>query len=74
MAENNKYLLPHSFCGLPWWLSGKESTCNAGDTGDAMLWSRADNSDGDTELCGLGSDAIVFYCLSGEVECVLGLS
>jgi len=19
--------------GLPWWLSGKESTCNAGDTG-----------------------------------------
>ena len=20
--------------GLPWWLSGKESTCNEGDTGD----------------------------------------
>ena len=20
--------------GLPWWLSGKESTCNAGDTRD----------------------------------------
>ena len=20
--------------GLPWWLSGKESACNAGDTGD----------------------------------------
>ena len=20
--------------GLPWWLSGKESTCRAGDTGD----------------------------------------
>ena len=20
--------------GLPWWLSGKESTCNAGDAGD----------------------------------------
>ena len=20
--------------GLPWWLSGKESTCNAGNTGD----------------------------------------
>ena len=20
--------------GLPWWLSGKESTCNAGATGD----------------------------------------
>lgn len=39
-----------------------------------LLRSRADNSDGDTELCGLESDAIVFYCLSGEVECVLGLS
>ena len=20
--------------GLPWWLSGKESTCNGGDAGD----------------------------------------
>ena len=23
--------------GLPWWLGGKESACNAGDTGDASL-------------------------------------
>ena len=23
--------------GLPWWLSGKESTCNAGVTGDEGL-------------------------------------
>ena len=23
--------------GLPWWLSGKESTCNAGDTGGVGL-------------------------------------
>ena len=23
--------------GLPWWLSGKESTCDAGDTGDPGL-------------------------------------
>ena len=22
------------WAGLPWWLSGKESTCNAGDLGD----------------------------------------
>ena len=21
-------------CGLSWWLSGKESACNAGDAGD----------------------------------------
>jgi len=30
--------------GLPQWLSGKESTCNAGDTGDASLipgWGRS---------------------------------
>ena len=25
------------FMGLPWWLSGKESACNAGDIGDASL-------------------------------------
>ena len=23
---------------LPWWLSGKESTCNAGDTGSVPGW------------------------------------
>ena len=23
--------------GLPWWLSGKESACSAGTTGDAVL-------------------------------------
>ena len=23
----------NNMCGLPWWLDGKESTCNAGDTG-----------------------------------------
>ena len=26
------YALPHS-CGLPRWLSGKESACSAGDSG-----------------------------------------
>ena len=26
-----------SYLGLPQWLSGKESACNAGDTGDAGL-------------------------------------
>ena len=28
------YTHPH---GLPWWLSGKESTCDAGDRGDPGL-------------------------------------
>ena len=32
-------------CGLPWWLSGKESAANAGDTGlipglGRILWER----------------------------------
>ena len=30
--------------GLPWWLSGKESTCHAGDVGDSGLipgWGRS---------------------------------
>ena len=29
---------------LPWWLKGKESACNAGDTGDSVLipgWGRS---------------------------------
>ena len=25
------------YLGLPWWLSSKDSICNAGDTGDAGL-------------------------------------
>ena len=29
----NRYSLVY-FDGLPWWLSGKESTCNAGAVGD----------------------------------------
>ena len=28
------YLRVFSVIQLPWWLSGKESACNAGDTGD----------------------------------------
>ena len=27
------HLLKQECTGLPWWLSSKESTCNAGDTG-----------------------------------------
>ena len=28
----------YSHVGLPWWLSSKESTCNAGDAEDAGSW------------------------------------
>ena len=27
-------------CMLPWWLSGKESTCQAGDLGSVPEWRR----------------------------------
>ena len=27
------FIAPYVFSGLPWWLSGKEATCNAGDVG-----------------------------------------
>ena len=34
----SRYIIPFmaeycSIVGLPWWLNGKESTCNAGDAG-----------------------------------------
>ena len=32
--------------GLPWWLSGKESACNAGDTGDSSLIPGSEGSPG----------------------------
>ena len=42
-ADNDVEKVDYSFTpsgdvhGLPWWLGGKESTCNAEDTGDAGL-------------------------------------
>jgi len=33
--SKNSFCCSHSFAlGLPWWLSSKESTCSAEDTGD----------------------------------------
>ena len=33
--------------GLPWWLNGKESTCNAGDTRDMGLMPGSGRSPGE---------------------------
>ena len=30
VLENPFYINVHIYFGLPWWLSGKESACNAG--------------------------------------------
>ena len=36
-----RFFPKHLFKGwLPWWLSSKESTCNAGDTGSVPAWGR----------------------------------
>ena len=32
--KGTKKLSPHTVLELPWWLTGKESTYNAGDAGD----------------------------------------
>ncbi|XDC53450.1 hypothetical protein R6Z07M_004632 [Ovis aries] len=32
--KGTKKLFPHTVLELPWWLTGKESTYNAGDSGD----------------------------------------
>ena len=36
--------------GLPWWLSGKESTCNAGDTGSVPGLGRSPGEGNDNPL------------------------
>ena len=34
-VKRDKIIIAESFNGLFWWLSGKESACNAEDTGEA---------------------------------------
>ena len=45
------------YLGLPWWLSNKDSICNAGDTGDADLIPGSGSSPGE----GHGSSLQYFY-------------
>ena len=37
MCETEKIEVVGNLRGLPWWLSSKESSCNAGVAGDAGL-------------------------------------
>ena len=44
---------PAKYSGLPWWLSGKESACDAGDTGDSgsiPAWGRSPGGGHDNAL------------------------
>ena len=52
----------HTAYGLPWWLSGKESTCYTGDTGDVYLISELERSGG-----GNGSP-LQYSCLENPVD------
>ena len=36
--------------GLPWWLSSKESACNAGDPGSVPGWGRSSGGENDNSL------------------------
>ena len=46
--------------GLPWWLSGKESTCNAGDVGSIPVLGRSP---------GVGnSNPLQYYCWENPID------
>ena len=49
--------------GLPWWLSGKESTCNAGDTGDVDSILELESSPG-----GGHGNPLLYTCLENPVD------
>ena len=53
----------HTIYGLPQWLSGKESTCNAGDTEDAGLIPGSGRSPG-----GGHSNPVQYSCLENPID------
>ena len=57
------YNIVYLLAGLPQWLSGKESACNAGATGDAGLIPGSVRSPG-----GGHSDALQYSCLENPMD------
>ena len=49
--------------GLPWWLSGKESACNAGVTGDAGLIPESGRFPG-----GGHGNPLQYFCLENPMD------
>ena len=49
--------------GLPWWLSGKESACNAGDSGDTGLIPGLGRSPG-----GGHGNSLQYSCLENSMD------
>ena len=56
-------IFKRSYTGFPSWLSGKESTCNAGDTGDVGLISGLGRSPG-----GGNGNTLQYSCLEFPLE------
>ena len=48
---------------LPWWLSGKESACNTGDTGDAGLIPEIGRYPG-----GRHGNPFQYFCLENNMD------
>ena len=48
---------------LPWWLSGKESTCNAGAIGDTSSIPKSGRFPG-----GRDSNPLLYYCLESPMD------
>ena len=69
-------MLPHNhlhgvcpFIGLPWWLSGKESACNAGDLGSIPGLGRFS---GLGRSSGEGNGYLLHYCgLENSMDCIV---
>ena len=49
--------------GLPWWLSGKKSSCNAGDTGDRGLFLGSGRSPGEGH-----GNTLQYSCLENPMD------
>ena len=62
IISTNIYTI-YTWDGLPQWLSGKESTCNAGDTGDAGLIPGSERS-----LEGGHSSPLQYSCLENPTD------
>ena len=55
--------MEYSCLGLPWWLSGKESACNAGDTEDAGSVPGSESSPGERH-----GNPLQYSCLENPMD------
>ena len=63
MKNKGKNVSVKNLLGLPWWLSGKESVCNTGTSGDAGLISGLGRSPG-----GGNDNPLQYSCLENSKD------